>query len=110
VRVIEVGEKVVVPELPFEDRLALITGAADGALFRLTAPASGTLGVRVTWNDEPGSMKGWYVLTYAGNRISGDFELVVRFQVVAGRTYEFTVENTWPWDPDPGFVLTTWID
>jgi hypothetical protein len=100
VRAIEVGQRVVVPYLGWDDRLAL---------FRLTAPASGTFGVQVKWREGQYD-QGWYALTYAGNRISGDFELVARFQVVAGRTYEFTVQNTWPWDPDPGFVLTTWID
>jgi hypothetical protein len=74
--------------------------------FRLTAPASGTLVVRVNWRVSPWDI-GWYSLTYDNRTVSGDSEIVVTISVVEGRMYEFSVNNTWPWDPDPGFVLTT---
>ena len=90
-REISVGEEI--------DDALNFHGAAK--FFELTAPSSGTLVARVSWDGQRGTLE----LALGDTHWAGKGVIVGKLPVVVGQKYSLSVADGAPWDYDDPFVL-----
>ena len=99
-RTVEIGETV----------QGRVTDFVKRSQFQLTAPADGTLVIKVTWDRKTGRLE----LVHADRTFYGDEveSIVARIPVAASGIHTFDVFYCCPWDYgiDTPFVLTTTME
>ena len=96
-----------------EDFTDTLMGHGTEKLYQLTAPADGTLIVRLSWEPHRGLLElGLADRSFASSPPDWSPPIVGELSVAAGRTYSVKISDGAPWDYDDlnlPFVVTTSI-